>query len=209
MRKLIVNAQVSLDGVMQGPGGPEEDPRDNFTLGGWAMPFGDEAIGQALHDTATSDHDLLFGRRTYDIFAGYWPKQGDNPVTNGFNRATKYVITHRPEGLDWPTSKAIGGDFVQAVRELKASAGRELQMWGSHEVLQQLIGAGLIDEYRLWIAPVVLGQGRRLFETGAPARSLELVKSAVSSKGVMLNTYRPAGAVEVTTQRAKEVGSKR
>jgi dihydrofolate reductase len=209
MRKLIVNAQISLDGVMQGPGGPEEDPRDNFTLGGWAMPFGDEAIGRALHETATAEHDLLFGRRTYDIFASYWPKQGDNPVTNGFNRAVKYVITHRPERLDWPTSKAIGGDFVRGVRELKATDGRELQMWGSHEVLQQLIGAELIDEYRLWIAPVVLGQGRRLFEAGAPAESLELVKSTVSSKGVMLNTYRPAGAVEVTTVRASEVGSKR
>jgi dihydrofolate reductase len=206
MRKLIVNAQISLDGVMQGPGGPEEDPRDGFKLGGWAMPFGDEAIGKALNETATADHDLLFGRRTYDIFAGYWPKQGDNPITNGFNRATKFVITHRPESLDWPTSKAIGGDFVEGVRALKATDGRELQTWGSHEVLQSLMRAGLVDEYRLWIAPVVLGQGKRLFEAGVPAESLTLAKSAVSSRGVMLNTYRPAGAVAVSTERAKEVG---
>jgi dihydrofolate reductase len=197
MRKIIVITQLSLDGVMQAPGGPEEDTRENFPHGGWAMPFGDEAINRALNETVSADHDLLLGRRTYDIFAGYWPKQGDNPVTNGFNRATKYVITHRPDDLGWKTSKAIGGDVVQVVRDLKASDGRELHVWGSHEVLQHLIGAGLVDEYRLWIAPVVLGQGKKLFERGVPGIGLELVETKHSSTGVMLNSYRPAGPVLV------------
>ena len=197
MRKIVVGAFVSLDGVMQAPGGPEEDPRESFQYGGWAMPFGDDAIRQALDETVSADHDLLLGRRTYDIFAGYWPKQGDNPVTNGFNRAVKYVITHRPGDLGWATSRAIGGDIVKAVRELKASDGRELHIWGSHEVLQPLIGAGLIDEYRLWIAPVVVGKGKRLFEASTPAGGLELVEAKQSSTGVMLNVYRPAGPVRV------------
>jgi dihydrofolate reductase len=197
MRKIIVITQLSLDGVMQAPGGPEEDPRENFPHGGWAMPFGDEAITRALNETVSADHDLLLGRRTYDIFAEYWPKQGDNPVTEGFDRAVKYVVTHRPDDLNWKTSKAIGGDVVEAVRDLKASEGRELHVWGSHEVLQPMLGAGLIDECRLWIAPVVLGQGKRLFERGVPATGLELVEARQSSTGVMLNTYRPAGPVRV------------
>ena len=196
MRKIIVITQLSLDGVMQSPGGPEEDPRENFQYGGWAMSFGDEVIKRALDETVSGQFDLLLGRRTYDIFAGYWPHQGDNPVTKGFDRAVKYVITHRPDELGWQTARAVGGDIVQGVRELKASDGPELHIWGSHEVLQSMIGAGLIDEYRLWTAPVVLGQGKRLFEPGVPAGSLTLVEAASSATGVMLNTYRPAGPVK-------------
>lgn len=196
MRKIIVITQLSLDGVMQSPGGPEEDPRENFQYGGWAMSFGDEVIKRALDETVSGQFDLLLGRRTYDIFAGCWPHQGDNPVTKGFDRAVKYVITHRPDELGWQTARAVGGDIVQGGRELKASDGPELHIWGSHEVLQPMIGAGLIDEYRLWTAPVVLGQGKRLFEPGVPAGSLTLVEAASSATGVMLNTYRPAGPVK-------------
>jgi dihydrofolate reductase len=194
MRKIIVITQLTLDGVMQAPGGPEEDSRNNFTHGGWAMPFGDEAVKQALDDIMAGEFDLLLGRRTYDIFASFWPHQGDNPIGKAFNRATKYVVTHGTDPLAWKTSQRIG-DIAEGVRRLKASDGPELHIWGSHEVLQTLIAADLVDEYHMWIAPVVLGEGKRLFEHGVPARGLTLVETRSTPKGVLLNTYRPAGAV--------------
>ena len=195
MRKIIAITQLTLDGIMQAPGGPEEDPRSGFTHGGWAMPFLDEAVKQALDETVASEFDLLLGRRTYDIFAGYWPHQGDNSVTKGFDRAVKYVVTHRPGQLSWKTSRPIGGDVAGEVRRLKASDGPELHIWGSHEVLQPMIAADLVDEYRMWIVPAVLGEGKRLFENGAPPRALKLVETKSTSKGVLLNTYRSAGPV--------------
>jgi dihydrofolate reductase len=195
MRKIIAITQLTLDGVMQAPGGPEEDPRGGFTHGGWAMPFGDERIKRALDETVAGDFDLLLGRRTYDIFASYWPHQGDNPVTKGFDRAVKHVITHRADHLDWKTSQRIGGNIAEEVGQLKATNGPELHIWGSHDVLQSIIGADLIDEYRMWIAPVVLGNGKRLFENGVPPRALSLVETDRTTTGVLLNAYRPAGPV--------------
>ncbi len=197
MRKLIVITQLTIDGVMQAPGGPEEDPRGGFAYGGWAMPHGDERLSQALNEIMAGEFDLLLGRRTYDTFASFWPPQGDNPITKAFDRAVKYVITHRSDHLDWQTSRQIAGDLAVEVGRLKATDGPELHMWGSHEVLQTLLATELIDEYRMWIAPVVLGQGKRLFETGVPARGLALVETASTPNGVLLNTYRPAGAVQL------------
>jgi dihydrofolate reductase len=194
MRKIIAITQLTLDGVMQAPGGPDEDRRSGFSQGGWAMPFMDEKVQQVLDQTVAGDFDLLLGRRTYDIFASYWPHQGDNPVTKGFDKAVKYVVTHRAQ-LDWKTSRQVVGDVLEGVRQLKASKGPELHIWGSPEILQMLIGAGLVDEYRMWIVPVVLGTGKRLFENGVPSRALTLVETASTSKGVLLNTYRPAGPV--------------
>ncbi len=193
MRKLIAITQLTLDGVMQAPGGPEEDPRDGFAHGGWAMPHGDERLKQALDDIIAGAFDLLLGRRTYDIFASYWPKQGDNPISKAFDTAVKYVVTHRPDSLGWKTSKQIGGEIVAEIRRLKASDGPDLHIWGSHQVLQTLIGAELVDEYRMWIAPVVVGGGKRLFENGVPPRALTLVETERTPNGVLLNTYRPAG----------------
>jgi dihydrofolate reductase len=198
MRKIIVITQLTLDGVMQAPGGPDEDPRSNFIHGGWAMSFGDETITRVLNETVGAEHDLLLGRRTYDIFAAYWPHQGDNPVTKGFDRAVKHVITRRPDDLGWKTAKPIGGDIVAGVRALKDSDGPEVHVWGSHEVLQTLIPAGVIDEYRLWIAPVVVGGGKRLFENGVPAGVLELVATARSRSGVVFSTYRPVGPLSIS-----------
>jgi dihydrofolate reductase len=194
MRNLIVINHVTLDGVMQAPGGPQEDPSNGFTHGGWAMPTGDEdSDGRAIDELIARKFDLLLGRRTYDIWASYWPHHGDNPIGEVFNRVTKYVATHRPESLDWEHSQPLGGDVAAAVRELKASAGPELHLWGSSNLLQTLIAADLVDEYRLWVFPVVLGQGKRLFENGVPPRKLTLVESRATSGGVLLNTYRPAG----------------
>lgn len=193
MRKLIAITQVTLDGIMQAPGGPEEDPSNGFTHGGWAMPFVDEAAGQIIGETIAGEFDMLLGRRTYDIFASYWPNHDDNPIGKAFNKATKYVVTHRPGQLGWVNSQPIGGDVVDEVRRLKASDGSELHVWGSSELLQTLIAADLINEHRLWVFPVVLGKGKRLFENGLPARGLSLVSTRSTPSGILANIYRPAG----------------
>ena len=155
MRKIIAITQVTLDGVMQSSGGPEEDPRNGFTHGGWAMPFLDDALDQAIGETIAGEFDMLLGRRTYETFAGYWPNQRDNPIAKAFNKATKYVVTRSLDHLDWKSSLRIGGDVVDEVRRLKASDGPALHIWGSSELLQTLIAVDLVDEYRMWIAPVV------------------------------------------------------
>ena len=193
MRKIIAITQVTLDGVMQSPGGPEEDPRNGFTHGGWAMRFSDEAVREALGKIMAGEFDLLLGRRTYEIFAGYWPHAGDNPIANAFNKAVKYVVTNSLDQCDWVTSHCIRGNAVDEIRRLKATDGPELHIWGSGELLQTLIAADLVDEFRIWVCPLILGQGRRLFEKGLPPRGLTLVESRSTPKGVLLNTYRPAG----------------
>lgn len=195
MRSIIAITQISLDGVMQGPGGPEEDPSGGFTHGGWAMPFMDEAGGRIVGEIISGEFDLLLGRRTYDIWAAYWPNHGDNPIGQAFNRATKFVVTHRPGQLSWRTSQPIGGDVVGGIRRLKASAGPALHVWGSSELLQTLIAAELVDEHRLWVFPVVLGQGKRLFEKGVLPRGFSLVATQRTPSGVLANTYRPAGPI--------------
>jgi dihydrofolate reductase len=195
MRKLIAITQVTLDGVMQAPGGPEEDPRNGFTHGGWAMTFGDDVLRQVIGETIGGVFDMLLGRRTYEIFAAYWPNQGDNPIAKAFNKATKYVATHSLGQLDWENSRHIRGDVVDEVRRLKASDGPALHVWGSSELLQTLIAADLVDEYRMWVAPLVLGEGKRLFENGVPPRRLALVETRSTPKGVLINTYRPAGSL--------------
>ncbi|HEY7641460.1 MAG TPA: dihydrofolate reductase family protein [Steroidobacteraceae bacterium] len=193
MRKIVAITQVSVDGVMQAPGAPEEDSSNGFTHGGWAMPFVDDAAGRVISKTIAGDFDLLLGRRTYDIFAAYWPKQGDNPIAKAFDKATKYVVTHRRDHLDWQKSQRIGDDVVAELRKLKSSDGPPLHIWGSSQLLQTLIAAGLVDEHRVWVFPVVLGAGKRLFENGVPPRDLVLVETGSTPSGVLFNTYRPAG----------------
>ena len=193
MREIIAITQVTLDGVMQAPGGPEEDPSNGFTHGGWAMPFVDDAAGQVIGEVIAGEFDLLLGRRTYDIWVSYWPHHDDNPIGKALNKATKYVVTHRPGQLGWKTSQPIGGDVVDEIRRLKASDGPALHVWGSSEVLQTLIAAELVDEHLLWVFPVVLGEGKRLFEKGVPAHGLSLVATQSTPSGVLVNTYRPAG----------------
>jgi dihydrofolate reductase len=189
MRKIIAITQVSVDGIMQAPGGSEEDERRGFTHGGWAMPFVDDALN--IVETA-AEYDLLLGRVTYDIFAGYWPFQ-DNAIGKAFGKATKYVVTRRPDKLDWKTSVRISGDVVDEIRRLKASDGPELHIWGSGELLQTLIATDLVDEYRIAVFPVVLGEGERLFGDGVPPRALTLVETRSTPTGVLVNTYKPSG----------------
>ncbi len=193
MRKIIAITQVSVDGVMQGPGGHEEDPRNGFTHGGWAMPFFDQTAQQVVSETIAGEFDMLLGRWTYQLFAGYWPKQGDNPIAKAFDKATKYVVSRTLDRLDWKTSQRLGN--VDEVRRLKASDGPELHVWGSSNLLQTLMTAELIDEHRLWVIPVVLGKGKRLFEAGVPPRGLSLVATRSTPSGVLFATYRPAGPV--------------
>lgn len=194
MRPIVAITQVSVDGVMQAPGGPEEDPSGGFAHGGWAMPFVDEAAARVIAATIAGDFDMLLGRRTYDIFAAYWPKQ-DDPIAKAFGKATKYVVTRRADPLTWDRSRRITGDVVAEIRRLKASTGAPIHVWGSSQLLQTLIAADLVDEYRLWVFPVVLGQGKRLFEHGVPPRGLSLVATSRTPSGVVMSTYRPAGAL--------------
>jgi dihydrofolate reductase len=199
MRKIIASTFMSLDGIMQAPGGPEEDPTRGFTLGGWSASYWDESMNKAMGETMSQPFDLLLGRKTYEIFAAHWPHAGDNPITHLFNKATKYVATRTLDKLDWVNSRVLDGDVVKAVARLKAGEGPELQVHGSANFLQTLIGAGLIDEHRIWIFPVVLGSGKRLFEAGTPPHALSLAKSTLSSTGVVMNSYRPAGAIKPGT----------
>lgn len=193
MRKIIAITQVTLDGIMQSPGGPEEDPRGGFTQGGWVLPFWDEAMDGALGEIMSGEFDMLLGRRTYETFAAYWPYAGDNLIAKAFTKATKYVVTNSLDRFDWVNTHRMSGDAVGEIRRLKASNGPELHIWGSSELLQTLIAAELVDEFRVWVFPLVLGKGKRLFENGVPPRGLTLVESRSAPKGVLFNTYRPAG----------------
>jgi dihydrofolate reductase len=193
IRKIIAITHVTLDWVMQAPGGPKEDPRNGFTHGGWSISYGDDVSGQVIGEIVAREFGLLLGRRTYEIFAGYWPHHGDNPIGRAFNGATKYVVTRSLNRLHWQNSQKIDGDAVSGVRKLKSSTGPELHIWGSGDLLQTLIAADLVDEFRMWVYPVVLGKGKRLFENGLPPRRLTFIESRSTSDGVLLNTYRPSG----------------
>jgi dihydrofolate reductase len=193
MRNVIAITQVTLDGVMQAPGGPEEDPRGGFTHGGWVAPYFDNAVEEALGEIMSGEFDLLLGRSTYEIFAAYWPYSGDNPIAKAFTKATKFVVTRTLDSFDWANSQPIGGDAVAEITRQKETDGPPLHIWGSGELLQSLIAAEVVDEFRVWVYPLVLGHGKRLFENGVPSRGLTLVESRSAPNGVLFNTYRPAG----------------
>jgi dihydrofolate reductase len=194
MRKLTGSVFVSLDGVMQAPGGPEEDPRDGFRFGGWVQPFWDEDMGP-FERVIMDDYDLLLGKRTYDIFSAYWPYNQDNPIGTKFQRINKYVLTHSDEPLEWNNSERLSGDTAEAVAELKRSEGRDLLIQGSSSLYAPLLAAGLIDRLILLTFPVVLGQGKRIFDGSQQPGALKLVEHFVSGKGVVFAAYEPAGAV--------------
>jgi len=194
MRKLTGAVFVSLDGVMQAPGGPEEDPTGGFRFGGWVAPFWDADMGP-FEQVIMGDYDLLLGKRTYDIFAAYWPHNQDNPIGEKFQRIKKYVLTHSEDPVDWANSKKLSGDTAAAVRELKQSAGRDLLIQGSSTLYPPLLSAGLIDRLMLMTFPVILGQGKRVFDPSEKAGALKLIDHSVTKTGVVLTTYEPAGEV--------------
>jgi dihydrofolate reductase len=195
MRKLIVTTMLTLDGVMQAPGGTEEDPSGGFAFGGWTVPFVDDQGLDLKAAEVSGPIDLLLGRRTYDIFAGYWPNDPDSAIGKPLNDATKYVVSRSRPSLDWGPAVLIEGDAAGGVAALKAEDGPELQVHGSGNLAQTLIRSGLVDEYHLWVFPVVLGQGKRLFADGTVPATLRLVDSKVSPTGVFMGTYEPAGEV--------------
>jgi dihydrofolate reductase len=191
MGKVVVMNGVTLDGVMQGPGRPDEDTRDGFVHGGWAVPYADQAIVAKMGERMGGDRAFLFGRRTYEQLLASWNAQG-GPFKDALNDAPKYVASSNPAArLDWPNSTLLHGDVPAAVADLKQSSGTNLVIMGSGVLIQALMAADLIDEYLLMIAPVVLGTGRRLFAEGTHA-SLRLVENSATSTGVLIATYEPA-----------------
>jgi dihydrofolate reductase len=199
MRQLIVNTFLSLDGVMQAPGGPEEDPSGGFEHGGWSFGYWDESMEQNMGEFMGKPFDLVLGRGTYEIFAAHWPNAGaDDLGAKALNGATKHVASRTLSGpLEWENSHLIEGDVPDAVRALKAQDGPELQVHGSAGLLQTLLAHdGLVDELRVVIFPVVLGKGKRLFEGGAAADGLELISSKTSSTGVIMARYRTGAEIK-------------
>ena len=199
MRRIVGATFVTLDGVMQGPGGPNEDTSGGFRFSGWLPPVGDDAIDQKIGELFSRPFDLLLGRRTYDIFAAYWPYAPDQmaDIRDPFNACTKYVVTHRDEPLEWQNSRRVGA--IEGLREIKQGDGPDLVIQGSGTLYPQLIEAGLLDELTLMISPIILGEGKRLFGDGTPPRTLTMTGHQVSPKGSIIATFQPASPVEIGT----------
>jgi dihydrofolate reductase len=202
--KLTVQTFLTLDGVMQAPGGPEEDPSDAFAHGGWQAPFADPAIGEFVTELNSHASAFLLGRKTFEIFRSYWPDQTDpdNPIATAINSLPKYVVSQTLSDADaaWrgehpDTARVVKGDVVAAVQALKNDPGDELQVWGSGNLLQTLLQHGLVDRFRLMTYPVLLGSGRRLFNDGILPAELRAVELKTSELGIVIGTYEPAGPV--------------
>ena len=199
MRELLVTTFLTLDGVMQAPGGPEEDDESGFALGGWSASYWDDRMGEVMGQTMSVPFDLLLGRRTYDIFAAYWPHASEADGAKPLNDATKYVASRGHPSLEWGPSVLIEGDAAAGIAALKQTDGPELQVHGSGNLVQTLMRHHLVDRYRLWIFPVVIGSGKRLFADGTVPAGLKLVDSTVSTTGVVIGTYEPAGEIVTGT----------
>jgi dihydrofolate reductase len=193
-RKLIVNTFVTLDGVMQSPGAPEEDRSGAFSLGGWSVTQWDDLMMETMDETMSTPFDLVLGRKTYEIFAAHWPHTDEFP-SEQLNKATKYVASTTLDSVDWANSRLLEGDVPTAIARLKEEDGPELQVHGSADLIQTLLEHDLVDEFRLYIYPVVIGEGKRLFADGTVPRGLKLVDSKTSTTGVVIAVYQPAGEV--------------
>ena len=191
MRKIRILEHISIDGIVQAPGGPNED--GDYPHGGWVVPHADAAIGAAIDAAHGDDFDLLLGRRTYDIFAGYWPHVEANARSDSLNGATKFVATHRPESLGWGPVESLGTDVIEGVRRIQASNGPDLIVWGSSTLTPLLIHNGLFDEVLLFVYPVLLGTGKRFFSDAVPPVELELSMTKTAGSGVIISTYKPSG----------------
>jgi dihydrofolate reductase len=195
MRKLIVSTFLTLDGIMQAPGGPEEDDSGGFEHGGWSVKYWDDLMGEVMTEAFNVPFDLLLGRRTYEIFSAYWPDAPEEAGAKPLNDATKYVASRSRPELTWSPSVLIAGDAAEGVAALKQEEGPELQVHGSGNLIQTLMRHGLVDEYRLWVFPLVIGSGKRLFADGTIPAGLKLLDTKVSTTGVVIGTYEPAGEI--------------
>lgn len=210
MRKIITTTFVTMDGVMQAPGGPDEDASRGFTHGGWQAHVMDDSLGEAFNELLKPPFAMLLGHTTYNIFAGFWPKQDpDNAIAKSFNEATKYVVSHQPFEADWVNTKVVSGDVPAALRRLKAENGPDLIVWGSGNLIQTLLREKLVDRMHVWTHPVTIGAGKRLFADGTRSCTWKLVKSRVGHAGVIVATYEPAGelvtgTVGVTEKRPRQ-----
>lgn len=193
--KLIVQEHLTLDGVVQGPGVPDEDRSGGFDQGGWLVPYADDVFGQMMVDSISGADGLLLGRTTYEIFAGYWPRvtDADNQVAAMLNRMPKYVASKTLGTVEWNNSTLIKGDVAEGVAGLKREPGRELQVHGSADLVQTLMRDDLVDEYRLYFAPIVLGTGKRLFREGAVPAAMRLTDTKRTTTGLVAHTYERAG----------------
>ena len=211
MRSLVVAAFVTLDNVMQAPGGPDEDPTGGFTQGGWSVNYWDEAMGATMGEYFAKPFDLLLGRRTYEIFAAHWPHVGaDDPTGVTLNSARKYVASRTLDQVEWNNSVLLEGDVADAVAALKADDGPDIVTQGSSDLIQTLLQHDLVDEFRIWTFPVVVGPGKRLFGEGTVPAGLQLVDSTTSSTGVVMAIYRrggdiPLGSFALETPTAEEI----
>ncbi len=196
MRQLTINTFLTVDGVIQAPGAPEEDPTNGFTHGGWSVNYWDHVMGQNMDEFMSKPFDLLLGRKTYEIFAAYWPHVTNHPAADPLNNATKYVASRTLSEVEWQNSQLIRGDVAQEIAKLKRGDGPEIQVHGSANLIQTLLKNDLIDRYRLWIFPLVLGTGKRLFADGTIPGALKLADSKMSTTGVIIATFEPAGAVK-------------
>ncbi|HEY6479816.1 MAG TPA: dihydrofolate reductase family protein [Streptosporangiaceae bacterium] len=194
--RLTLHTFLTLDGVMQAPGGPDEDPSGGFGHGGWSFPYGDDDFGAAVSGWFDLAGAFLLGRRTYEIFAGHWPHVTDpaDPIASRLNALPKYVASRTLSSVDWANSALLGGDALAEIAKLKEQPGGELQVHGSGELAQALIERDLVDEYRLLFFPVHLGSGKKLFRDGARAAALRIISSSVTSTGVIIASYEPDGA---------------
>jgi dihydrofolate reductase len=199
MRKIVVLSFISLDGVMQAPGGPDEDTSSGFKYGGWTVPYWDDFSGEIMGEQIDNvSFDLLLGRKTYDIFAAYWPKrdEGSSEIAVSFNKATKYVVSNSSPKLTWNNSTLIRGDVVHDLKKIKQGDGPMLQVHGSGNLIQTLLENDLVDELWLKTFPITLGSGKRLFAEGTVPAAFELIESRVSPKGVIFANYKRAGEVK-------------
>jgi len=204
MRKIRIIEHISLDGVIQAPGGPEEDTGDGFKYGGWAGPHADPEAGGDIVAAHGEAFDLLLGRRVYDIWSGFWPKATKSPMADSFNAATKYVATHRPKSLAWGPAEDLGTDIVEGIRRIKGKSGPDLIVWGSSTLTPVLLEHGLADEVMLLVFPVLLGTGKRIFSEGTPPREFVLVSTKAVGSGVIISTYRPSGPLRTSSYRDAE-----
>ncbi|MGF6847037.1 dihydrofolate reductase [Chitinophaga sp. W3I9] len=196
MRKIIVITFMSMDGVMQAPGAPEEDRSNGFRWGGWMTPYSDDFTNGIMNALMSQSFDLLLGRRTYEIFAAYWPFIQDHSIADKFNSIHKYAASGKPMDLSWENSTLITGDVVEGLRQLKQQDGPDLLVHGSSKLVQTLLANGLVDTLTIWTLPLTIGEGKRLFREGTQPVDWKLVDVKSSPKGVIIASYEPGGEIK-------------